>query len=337
MIDDTNDRQPEPEAPADTETDFEAAFAERASQGDEPGGTASEPQPEGEGEQPKPEEDPKGANEAPPPAPAPAPAPAEGTSVSPAPAADPWDGLTPDQRARLARLQTSERSQRGRVGALTKKVQRLEGGAAAPAPAGKPPQPEEQQPPPEGGDAPAGESSAEKLARLETAARDYPESIGPAKEIIDELRQEIAALKPQLEKVSTDADAAEVAAAYDALAEAHSDYAELAADKDFLGWAGDQTEQVRALLNSWNPRDVSLVLTLYKAEKAAAAPNVAEPEPAPAGDGKGESETDAKRRRQLEASRATPSRGAPAAAGVADDFDAAFTARMKQHEKDDQP
>lgn len=327
MIDDTNEQQQAPEsAPAGEETDFGSAFKERLAQGEDSSEARPEPQ--------KPEAQAEGEG-SPPAAPEVA-KPAEGTSA-PAPKPDPWDGLTPEQRSRVEKLQASERSQRGRVGALTKK---LNATAAQPAPVTIGATGDQSgQPPPQGGEGErakpeTAESLQAKLEAARGAAKDYPESVGPLFDLIDEVRGQIEGLKAPVAKAQEDADAAEIAKSYEALEEAHGDYADLAADDGFLAWAGDQSDQVKALLNSWNPRDVSLVLTLYKTEQAAAQPTTTTPAP-PEPVARVTTETDARRARQLEGSRDTPSRGAPAAAGVPDDFGAAFRARMAKYAEED--
>ena len=328
MIDDTNEQQQAPEpAPAANESDFGSAFKERLSQGEDRQQDAEREEPQ------RPEAQAEGEDSGGPPPPPAQPAtaaPAEGTS-GPAPKPDPWDGLTPEQRQRVERLQASERSQRGRVGALTKKLNAST--SRAPVTIGAAEDQSGQQRGEGGGsEAPAtAESLADKIEKARAAAADYPESVGPLLEALEAARSEIEGLKAPVAKAQEDADAAEIAASYQALEEAHGDYVELAQDDSFLGWASEQTEQVKALLNSWNPRDVSLVLTLYKAERQAAQPTTTTTSEAPAAAPKATTETDARRQRQLEGSRDTPSRGTPAAAGVPDDFGAAFRARMRQH------
>ena len=259
---------------------------------------------------------------------------AEGTSGTAK--ADPWEGLPPELKARVERLQASERSQRGRVGALAKKLQRYESSASPAAIASS------DRPAGEGGAsgkeaggggdgdsgaAKAGDRAAALEEKLAGVVKDYPE-LAVLQEVVGEVRREIADIKATTEKVETDLDAKEMTAAYATLEQAHPDYATLAADANFLAWVGDQPDSVIALANSWNPREVSLVFTLFKAEQAAAqATTSGDGKEAGAGGGSNNDATDARRKRQLEGSRDAPGRGASAAAGVPDEFGAAFKAR----------
>jgi hypothetical protein len=261
---------------------------------------------------------------------------AEGTSATVK--TEPWyAGLSPEIRQRVERLETSERSQRGRVGALTKKLQRLS--SASPAavatgdrPAGESGASSKEAEGGSGGDigaVKAGDRAAALEEKLSGVVKDFPE-LAVLQEVVADVRREIDSIKATAEKVETDLDAKEMTAAYQTLEQAHPDYAALAADKDFLGWVGDQPDSVIALANSWNPREVSLVFTLFKAERQAAqAGTSGDGGNADDGGANSNDATDARRKRQLEGSRDAAGRGASAAAGVPDDFRAAFAARSK--------
>lgn len=288
--------------------DFSAAFAERAtgskSEDDEPpAGTAPADQ------EPAPADSEQ----------APAPAAASDTgSESEAPAFDPFAGMTPELRAHWEKVASSERSQRGRVGALTKKLNTL---AAGPAPAA-PKEGSEQAPAKDG----EGATASDLEARLNAVADEYGDVNGPVVEAVKALQAEIATLKasPNREEPAVSEDETEaMAQAYDALGKDHPDYQQIAVSPEFQQWATAKPGSVQGLVNSFDPAEVSLALTLYKAEAGlarAAAGETRQP---------GSTAND-KRTRQLEGSRDVPARNAPVAAGVPNDFSAAFKARVEQ-------
>jgi hypothetical protein len=311
---DDNAQEPNPAAtPGETtEADgFGAAFAERAA---DPGRQASGTQADGD----KPSDNepaPAGSNEAP--AAAAAEAGTSGTA-----SADPWEGLNPEQKSYFERLQASERSQRGRVGALTKKLQMADR-TRAPEPAPK------EQPTEQGADTKDSTSEEASVSdldkRLQATVDEYGDVVGPIAEILKDVRAEIASLKDTASKVEVEADAQELTKAYTELEKVHPDFAEIAEDTNFAAWVNDQPQQVVALANSFDPREVSLALTLFKTERSAAMAS----QTGQGGDqgDKGSTATDTKRQRQLEGSRSVPSRSQPSAAGVPNDFSSAFKAR----------
>lgn len=255
------------------------------------------------------------------------PAEAGGSEAAPAAAAaetvssgfDPWNGLTPEQKSHFERLANSERSNRGRVGALTKKLN----GQVAQRAVITPPEREAEQHADD--NEPKPEAAASDLeARLQAVTDEYGDVVGPIAEVLKAVRDDIASLKNVTSKVEVEADAKALTEAYTALEQVHPDYAALASDQNFGAWLGDQPKQVIDLANSFDPREVSLALTLFKTERSAA---MATP-PGQARDQGNQGGSAADRRaRQLEGSRQVASRGAPAAAGVPDDFGSAFKAR----------
>jgi hypothetical protein len=297
------------DAPAGTEAKVEdgfgSAFAERASgTGPEAADKAADSEPAD-----------KAGSEAPP-----AKAADESDTSGTAKQADPWENMTPEQQ-RLAyeRLQASERSQRGRVGALTKKLTTLTRTAEPPSKKDTEEQPK----------AKAEEDTATKAAdldaRLEAVADEYGDINGPIIDAIKGIRAEIAELKPKVDKVDLDSDSEELAKAYAVLEGKHPDYATIGADPAFNEWASTQPEKVKELLVSYDPDEVSLGLSLYKAERKVTQ--------AAAGEGDqgkdGGTATGDRRERQLDGSRQVTHRGAPAATGVPDEFGAAFKARAR--------
>lgn len=311
-IDDDDAPTPGEAEGAESNGDFSAAFAERAT---DP--TADTREPQADEQSPADQEPaPAGSEQAP------ASAAASDTgSESEAPAFDPFAGMTPELKAHWEKLQSSERSQRGRVGALTKKLNTL---AAGPAPAA-PKEGSEQTPAKDGEEA----AASDLEARFKSSVEEYGDVVGPVAQVVEALKAEIAELKasPQREQPAVSDDETEaMAQAYDVLAQDHSDYQQIAVSPEFQQWAMAKPGSVQGLVNSFDPAEVSLALTLYKAEAGLA--RAAEGEA-----GKPGSTADDRRKRQLEGSRDTPSRGAPVAAGVPNDFKTAFNARIEQHKR----
>lgn len=293
---------------------FAEAFAERA---ENPAGERQEAGAEAEeASATKEPADEAGSDEAP------APAAAEDNASGTAQKADPWDGLTPEQRQMVERLQAADRSQRGRVAALTKKVQRYESEGPKPEP----------KPDPEKTEASDDAGTASDLeSRFKSTVEEYSDVLGPAAEVIEELRKEITELKAsdnrtkQVDANSDEAEAEAMAKAYDQLGQAHPDYQQIGASPEFAEWAGKQPKKVQELITSYDPAEVSLSLTLYKAEAG-----LLSKQPGEQSGGDGSTAQDEKRARQLEGSRQPEVRGAPAASGVPNDFKSAFKARAKQ-------
>jgi len=323
-------KQPESQPAAeDGEGGFSAAFAERSA---DPAGQAekqSDDEPE-EGKSSEEEPAKAGSEEAP----AKEAATEQATSGE-AKAFDPWAGMTPEQRSYWERKESSERSNRGRVGALTKKLNTFSN--ASPAPSAAPKKQEEQGKADEGkSDEEEAETTASDLDKeLQKVVEDYGDVVGPIAEVLKKVRAEIEDLKkaPAI-KDEIDSDAEAIAEALGALEKVHPDYQAIASDKNFAAWLADQPQKVIDLANSYDPREVSLTLTLYKTERSAATAKQSgeggEKEGQEADQGKQDSTaTDDKRKRQLEGSRQVPGKGQPAAAGVPNDFSSAFKARAE--------
>lgn len=315
----------EPSEQQQEEAGFGAAFSERAS---DPGGVAAKAQEDGE--QPSTKEPAQAGSEQ-------APSTTEATDQNAsgtAEQADPWADLTPEQmRQRLteseaerARLQASERSQRGRVGALTKKVTRLEAAAKAPV---------QQQTGEEGG----GEAEPSDLEkRLQAVAGEYPDVVGPVAEALKLVQDQVSSLTKGQTKApaATDggeaagdddleADTQKIAAELETLEKAHPDFQQVAADPNFAAWLKDQPDEYTQLVNTFDGKKVGSVLTLYKAERSAATASQSGDGSEP---GKQESTaTDDRRKRQLDGNRQVRGSSQPAAAGVPKDFSSAFKAR----------
>lgn len=250
---------------------------------------------------------------------------AEDGSGTNAQAFDPFAGLSPEQKAHFEKLAASERSQRGRVGALTKKLNSI---TTIGSGTQKPPEGQDG----EGGDGTqGGEGEGSQAGTLEgklkaIAEGEYSDVVGPVAEVVADLRKEIADLKASATRHEVDQDAAELTEAYAKLEEKHPDYAQVAGSQEFQAWAGKQEPKVLALLNSYDPEEVSLGLQLYKAESKASSTVAGEEGQG----GDGSAATGERRQRQLDGLKQPTARGAPAAAGVPNDFRAAFRQRAGQ-------
>lgn len=246
-------------------------------------------------------------------------------------AADPWAGLTPEQLDRIKKLEQSERSNRGRVGALTKQLNERLGGTQKP-PESKTEEHRERSDEGAGGtdtgSTGEGGTQSDIEARLKAVTDEYGDIIGPVAEIVQDLRKEIAGLKASETRKQVDNDAAQLTEAYGQLEAKHPDYKEIPAKPEFAEWFGKQSAGIQALLNSFDPNEVSLGLQLFKTETAAKTSSADTTGEGKGGDGG--TATGDRRERQKEALRQTPDRGAPAAAGTPNDFSSAFKARANK-------
>lgn len=250
---------------------------------------------------------------------APASAAAETEPSGEAPAFDPWQGLTPEQTAHFKRLDASDKSQRGRVAALTRKTQQLEQAAKAPPPKQEATESDE-----------AADTAADVDEEYRKAMEDYPEVVGPVvkrfEAIVADLQSKVDALPAsQTPQDSVDADAEEMTKALETLSESHPDFREIGQDPAYHEWLAKQSPKVKGFAESYDPEEVSLHLTMFKAERSLAAARKGDEE-------QGEQESTAtgdKRKRQIEGSRQVSSRGQPAAGGVPNDFGSAFDSRAK--------
>lgn len=316
---------PNSDTSADSEGEFDKHFQEFAAKRN---GTAphSEAQPEPaqpEGNDPEEQQ----------PAPAPAAAEPEATTddvtsgdagteggTQPPPveqAPDPLANLPEEARALVAQLQKERdearhraQSDANRVAALSRKLQGLTTQPPASAPA-----PVEEK-------SEAQKALDEKIKQLRT---DYGDIADPLIELIENQRNELNSVRTVLTGLSEERQAQVIAAEEQALAERHPDWRDVARSEGFTGWLESQPENIQRLAQSWDARETSVVLTLFKAERAenggqpAQAP-APQPEPKP----KAEAATDARRSQQLDGGRDVRSRPAPAASGPPEDFDAAF-------------
>lgn len=293
--------------PADSvenDDDFAKHFDEFAAGKAPDEANATEDEPEGN----DPGEADEGADEAP------GAAPDEDTSgepaagaEAPAEAPDPWASAPAELRSlyeaeRKAREQAEHRarSDANRVAALSRKL------AAQPASAPAPADTAETEA--------KNKALDEKRKQLE---EDYPDVASPLFEIIDGLKDELGAVKQVVGSVEADRQAEVVADQQRALEAVHPDWRDIASDPRFGEWVQGQPQKIQELAGSWDARETSVALSLFKTEMGlAASQSQGNAAAAPA--------ATARRSAQLEGGREVRSRPAPAASGAPDDFEAAF-------------
>jgi hypothetical protein len=231
-------------------------------------------------------------------------------------APDPWANASPELKALYEQVQKERdearhkaQSDANRVAALSRKLREFSVPSSSSAPA-----PEEQP------------TEAQKAldAKIKQLREDYGEIAEPLIEMIEVQRKELAHVKANLTGLTEHQQAQVVAAETAALEERHPDWRDIAQSPDFEGWLTVQPENIQRLAASWDARETSVVLTLFKAERGGTegpkeeAPAQAAPTPKP------DAATGARRSQQLDGGRDVRSRPAPVASGPPEDFEAAF-------------
>jgi hypothetical protein len=206
------------------------------------------------------------------------------------------------------RLRHSDKSQRGRVSALTKKL--MEQAAIV-----LPPEPKL-------------DESVKK--DWETLSEEYPEISAPIEKRMRELDARMARVNQMLaqgsefQKILAARERESYRAVqFEELAQRHPDYAEVAASPDFTAWTKEAPEDLRMRLHSTEAKDASLVLDYYKREKGLV----------------GQSEVSALKEKRAETLKkstgiSTKKVGQTIRKEVADDFDAAFEAFAAKRERE---
>lgn len=309
-------------APAPTPGDsegFDAAFQEAADLYD-----GKPPAPAAVPEQ---DEAPAGTEDAPSPAPAADPQDAADDNGSP-PADTPtiddiWKNAPPELRAaREKELRDAElryRSSQGRVSALDRELARLRSQNQS-----QPGQQQERQ----AEEQPSANSKAEPSAKEKKLAElreEYPDLAEPILDDMAEMRAELAELKKGYGAIEQERVSAAVQGQQDMLIAKHPDYLTVAADERFGGWlqSAPLAIQQAFLRNSEkivDAEDAALVIGMFKNEMGIgatgqqASPQPSAQQPAPS----------QRRQRQLNSGRDAGGNGPAAAAGVPNDFEAAF-------------
>lgn len=228
-------------------------------------------------------------------------------------APDPWENAPPELKAQFEQTQRERdqalhraQSDASRVAALSRKLNQLSVPPSnAPAP-----------------DTKTTEAQAALDDKIKQLRNDYGEIADPLIELFESQKQELAHVKANLTGLTAQQQEQHVAVEVAALETRHPDWRNIASSPDFAGWLEVQPNNIQSLATSWDARETSVALSLYKAEAMEAMSQRGEvPQgAAPTAD----AATDARRSQQLDGGRDVRSRPAPAASGPPDDFDAAF-------------
>lgn len=248
----------------------------------------------------------------------------EGGSQPPSDQApDPFATLPEDVRAKIAEIEKERDDARhrassdaNRVAALSRKLQQLQTAqtSAEQAPATEP-------------------SEAQKALddKIKQLREDYGDIADPLVELIEQQRQELNTVRTVLTGLSEERQAQVIASETQALEARHPDWRDIARSQDFAQWLSVQPPNIQGLAESWDARETSVVLTLFKSEKVEATGQTEQV--ATATDPKPDAATGTRRSQQLEGSRDVRSRPAPAASEPPEDFDAAFEFYQKRREQ----
>ena len=319
---------PNPDSIVDSDDEFEKHFNEFATGKPAPNSEAQDKpgEPDGNGpeeEPPVPEEGgepPKPAAETEPPPETATSGEAEPDGGSQPPegeqAPDPWANAPPELIAERDRLQKERdeaehraKSDASRVAALSRKLQQLSMAppSATPAPSAEPTE--------------AQKALDDKIKKLR---EDYGDIADPLVELIEAQKAELDSVRTTLHGLNAAQQAQVIAQEEQALEARHPDWRNIAQSPDFSSWLQIQPENIQRLANSWDARETSVVLTLFKAENVEAGGQRQEASEPPAPTPKANAATDARRSQQLEGGRDVRSKPAPVASGPPEDFEAAF-------------
>ncbi len=221
---------------------------------------------------------------------------------------DPWKDVPADIRTRIAAIEKERDEARHkaasdaqRVAALSRKIQTMT--TSAPAPVKKEAEP----------------SEAQKAldAKVKQLREDYPEVAEPMLELLAAERDKLATVTQKLETVEGDRQQAFIQQQEALLTEAHPDWRQTVATTEFQAWMEAQPVGIQKLAESYDARETSTVISLFKTENGVAAKAEA-PAPTPE-----QTATEARRREQLSGGVAIKSRPAPVTSGPPEDFEGA--------------
>jgi hypothetical protein len=220
-------------------------------------------------------------------------------------APDLWANASPELIAERDRIQKERdealhkaSSDANRVAALSRKLQAYQTPASAPAPAE------------------ATEAQKALDGKIAQLREDYGDIADPLIELIEAQKAELTNVRTVLTGLNEERQAQVIAQEQQALEARHPDWREIAQNPAFKGWLEVQPQNIQALASSWDARETSVALTLFKAEAVEASGQ--KPPKAKA------SAATARRSQQLDGGRDVGSRPAPAASDAPEDFDAAF-------------
>lgn len=223
---------------------------------------------------------------------------------------DPWKDVPADIRERIVAIERERDEARHkaasdaqRVAALSRKIQTLTTTSAT-APVKKDEEP----------------SEAQKAldAKVKQLREDYPEVAEPMLELLAAERDKLNAVTQKLETVEGDRQQAFIQQQEALLTEAHPDWRTTVATPDFAAWMEAQPLGIQKLAESYDARETSTVISLFKTESGIAATATATPPATPA-----QNATEARRREQLNGGVAIKTRPAPVTSGPPDDFEGA--------------
>ena len=237
------------------------------------------------------------------------------------------DGLPPEVLAhikaieeRAEKAEHKASSDASRVSALSRKLAQLANGS------GTTPPPKEEK------------SEADKAleAKVEQLKKDYGDIADPIIELIEKQKDELTSVRTVLSGLSEERQAQVIGQQRELLAKQHPDYAEVAQSQKFGQWLQEQPDNIQRLAASWDAKETSVVLTLFKTEEGMATPPKEEATPPVVEDPKPKADAateDKRRSQQLEGGREVKSKPAPAASGAPDDFTAAFEHFRQKRER----
>lgn len=236
--------------------------------------------------------------------------------------ADPFANATPEQKAayeaaqeRIQKLEQSERSNRGRLSALQRKID--QGQQGAPAQAGAAPSTE-------GAGGVEGDTEG-FLASEEwkSFSEEYPEVASPLASVIGRLESQLAHQNKELAAIGDDRRQSALEEQAERLAEDYPKWQEEVADPGFVDWVHTQPRHIQeaAYRNAEqivDAQEAADVIGRFKAYRSEQQPDNARPESGGTTKTQG---SDKRRQRQLESASTTRSRGPGAASGIPEDGD----------------
>lgn len=258
------------------------------------------------------------------------------TEVASAPD-DLWAGASENQRAayeaaqkEIEKLQQSDRSQRGRLGALQRQLNELHAASQA---AAKPAADDEEQ-----------EADPQYLESDEWKKfhNEFPEVAAPMQSLTSSLQQEVTRLRKELTAIGSDRrqEAADEQAAI--LDEQHENWETVVAADEFMPWLDKQPRHIReaasrnseVIVDAEEAADVIGRFKAFRSAQGETAPK-AETPPGKTG-GNGTQRLSGKRKRQLETAATSRTGGPGAAHGIPEDGDpeAIWKAFDRQEERE---
>lgn len=226
-----------------------------------------------------------------------------------------------EMQQQLQRLQHSDASQRGRLGAYQRQINELQRQLQERQQA---PQQQAQQRQNAGQGSSDDDQQRQDMAEQmgmddwETFKEDFPDMARAFEARLQADRQEVAQLRnqlaqhePALQSIQQQAQEKHLKAQEDALQARHSDWREVVAAPEFAEWLNQQPESMQRLKDSNDAAEAAALLSAYKGDTGYAG----------AGSRTG---TPDKRQQRLASAQSVPRRGAPRHGQVDDDFGAAF-------------